>query len=110
MRSRGTRGCVLGILVRLSLALIFIATTSAARADILDSETWDNRIEQVMQIQNDRQFRRTMHRGFDVMSTIGGSSGVDERSSVSPSQQRTALWHMTLTVSPVYSRHELDVF
>ncbi len=83
-----------------------VASSTVARADILDAEDWSNHIEEIQQINNTQQFRRTMNRGFDMMAGMGG--GGDARG---PSAaQQMASWNATLVLPPAEPGSELRRF
>jgi hypothetical protein len=86
-----------GLVAMYALALCL---PHAAGADILDSETWDNHVEQITELSNANQYRRTMNRGFDAMSAIGGGPSA---------ANEMAGWKAALVV-PSSSQHELNVF
>jgi len=93
-------------LVLLAMCALTLCVPHAAGADILDSETWDNHVEQIQEMNTANQYRRTMNRGFDAMSAIGaGGSG----GGPSPAIEMGA-WKAALVLPPSSSQHELDVF
>jgi hypothetical protein len=93
-------------LAKVAWALIAfgVAGSTVARADILDAEDWSNHIEEIQQLQNTQQFRRTMNRGFDMMVGMGGNAG---RPSAT---QQMANWNATLVVPAAAPGSELQRF
>jgi hypothetical protein len=89
-----------------AMCALALCVPRAVGADILDSETWDNHIEQFDEMSNANQFRRTMNRGFDAMSAIGGGSSGSGPSAAN----EMAAWKAALVLPPSSSQHELGLF
>ena len=94
--------------VACALVAFGVAASAAARADILDAEDWSNHIEEINQINNTQQFRRTMNRGFDMMVGMGADGG--GQSAADRIAQQTATWRATLVVPPAPPGSELQRF
>jgi hypothetical protein len=97
-------------LAKVACALVAFgaAGASAAFADILDAEDWSNHIEEIQQINNTQQLRRTMNRSFDMMAGMAAGGG-DGQSAADIAQQHAA-WNATLSVSPAPPGSELQRF
>jgi len=91
-----------------ALVAFAIAGASAARADILDAEDWSNHVEEINQIHDTQQFRRTMNRGFDMMAGMGG--GAAGGASPADIAQQHAAWNATLVVPSAPPGSELQRF
>lgn len=81
-----------------------VAGSTVARADIHDAEDWSNHIEQIQQLQNTQQFRRTMNRGFDMIAGMGSNAGGPTAA------QQMANWNATLVVQAAPPGSELQRF
>jgi len=91
-----------------ALVASVVVGAAAARADILDAEDWSNHIEEIQQINDSQQLRRTMNRGFDAMAGMGGG-GAGGPSAADIAQQHAA-WNATLVVPSAPPGSELQRF